>query len=1145
VEGEALLKRGLATLGLVLVTTQVAALGAADATRVPTALVPRQGLTAGGYDHFLGQLAPDGETLYFAGNANRTVEIFVQNLKRGTPKVLFDDSSDVNQPRLSPDGTQLLYISYQRDAGGDACIFTLRSRKRRCLTEPGTAVLHVFWFPDGKSAGVLTRARLDSDHRLVRIRTNGRNGAHELLLEQNMSAPAVSADGRWLAYVPLERAGGRVSLRRASPGILLHRLDKRTAPVELVPALPGTSSFPAFSHDGRHLYFTQYLNDTNFDGNIDGNDNGVLFRVPFDTRAERPVKAESYEQLTSGGTNCQYPTPGRDRLVATCVRAGYLQVYAMPLEGLVPSSWNRAKMEAEIQASRDPWEQLLLLRRMVALERSFERRTQLYQRIVIHHMALREYESAEYYLGLLDRRTASDAHLAGWVEVHRELIGHRREEQRLRHGKLNQEFFDAQRERLERLDKLFVAEDRSTRRLARLAESEIYLVLGDKAASLAMFDAIDIDGETDVSVLQVWAGQAEALLRDLGDRERWMAIHRRLSSHPALDERDRLYHATAFINVLGRGRKPAEELPRLKEARVDTADGSELALMLDLEKALVRVREVGEEASVAEIGRLWSSAPTFERHRAVAMVTIERAAKYDWGLLLQTFGRRWLADVPQDHAERKYAEALYAEVMLERAYVSLKHGRTGDARKLFRQITDDTPSLEAHVGYVEASLSLGVAPQALLEEYRKRFSKADPVESFAEAYIVARGLPHEQDPARHASEIERARALLRPVAEALPRSPEVHHLYAYLAHRHYHRTGDKEAAMAANTRYHLALDLAVHDPRRRANLLTELGLLQAALGNHRIALRYFGDRERLPFLDTQSEIAFRLAKARSLFHAASYADAKAEVALASDLIHGAEGLERFLPVVVDVAALYHYAAGVHGRAAELYAELVGATHNEALAVRMKARLGLAASALATGDVERARATLTEVRALLDSDEPFRAKGKLKKSASHIDRDVYRPLVAGFLAEAARAAGDLGAAAEALEERRELFRARHKKYKREGYLLEIARTSYQLGEIAYRQGNKRKARHDLEEALSHVDRWRAEAEMEIEEVTLAVVRALAELHLYGGVPLAEFQIDVRARLRAAYAHITRYPNPEWADERFLFPAYLTLMDLPAP
>ncbi len=1130
-----MLRRALAA-ALVL---SCAAPAAADAHPVPTALRPRRALTAGGHDHFQGQLAPDGRTLYFAGNPDGTIELFVQNLARGFPRRLVDEAADVAEPRLSPDGQRLLYVSYREDAGGDACWVEVASPARRCLPDDGAEVVHVFWYPDGRSAGVTLRGGADGAHQLCRVPLDG--GERELVLERPMFSPAISPDGRWLAYVPLE-AAARSSSGRASPGLVLHRIDGRAPPRTFVPNLPGVSSFPAFSADGRHFYFTQYLNDTTFDGVIDGRDNGVLFRVPFDPdAAERPAGPNTYEQLTSGRTNCQHPAPRPTRLVATCVRDGYLQVYALPLEGLVPPDWSRERMDAEIAASRDAWEQLLLLQRSLALAGSRQERIARFRQLVLQHVALREYESAEYYLRLLARRAGADDALAGWVAVMREVMGHRRDEQRLRHASLSSEFIAAQRARLQRLDVLMRVPEPSTRRLAQLAEVEIDFVLGDLATALRLFDEVDVSDARDVSVLQAWATVADLLLREL-DRERWLDVHRVLASHPALDERDRLHHASALVRGLVRGRAPADELPLVEAARRQTPDGTLLALVLDVERTLARVDAMGEEAAEAELTALWDRAPSFEQHRELAMITIERAAAHDWGRLLDTFGRRWLDDVPVEHAERRYAEALYAEVMLERAYVALRRGLP--ARALFLEITRRTASLEAHVGYLEASLREGVSAEVLGEEYRARPGAGDPMSRFAEAYIIARGLPEQGDPALHSSEVRRARSLLRPAAEALPRSPEIHHLYAYLAHRQYHRTGEGDAARAAHTRYHLALDLAPDNPRIRANLLIELGLLQASLGNHRIALRHLNERSRLPFVMPESEPSFRLARARSLFHVASYSDAAREMDRAMALLEREPALARYRAVVVDRDALYHYASGQHAEAVALYTELVTLTAGEPRAARLKARMMLGASALAAGQIELARRALEEARALLDAAEPFRASAPHRRADSHLERDHYRPLVAGLLAEVRRADGDGPGAEEALAERRALLRARFALTQREADLLERARASQQLAALAYRRGDLVAARRHVEEGLVDADEWRRRSETELDDVVVALVRAAAELHLYGGVPVRSYAFDLRGRLRDTYAQIARRPhNPRYAHERFLFAAYLTLLELP--
>lgn len=71
------------------------------------------------------------------------------------------------------------------------------------------------------------------------------------------------------------------------------------------------------------MYFAQFSNDTNADSRIDGNDNGVLFRIPA-TRITDANAVILPEQLTTAEQNCNYPAPGRDYLYMTCAFEGTL-----------------------------------------------------------------------------------------------------------------------------------------------------------------------------------------------------------------------------------------------------------------------------------------------------------------------------------------------------------------------------------------------------------------------------------------------------------------------------------------------------------------------------------------------------------------------------------------------------------------------------------------------------------------------------------------------------------------------------------------------------------------------------------------------------------------------------------------------------
>src|SRR5262249_36222054 len=279
--------------------------------------------------------------------------------------------------------------------------------------------------------------------------------------------------------------------------------------------LPGTSGFPAFSVDGKWLYFTQFLNDTNLDGLIDGRDNGVLFRARFSDG-----KLGTPEQLTSARLSCQYPVPAKDRLIATCQEHEALHVYTLPLAGGVPDGWSKQKIDAELSASRDRWEQLLLL--------AHEPRTpQVLQEMVRLHLQLGEYASAGFYAAAL---TGSDP-VAG--EVLRELAAERAEERALSRGLLSATFVRDARARLRRL-----AAVQSP--LSALAQSEIRDTLGDEDAARALLEHVDTSTKIAATLF------ADRLLAVYRGQPRFFELYRPLA------ERD-IEHADLFVRELLRG----------------------------------------------------------------------------------------------------------------------------------------------------------------------------------------------------------------------------------------------------------------------------------------------------------------------------------------------------------------------------------------------------------------------------------------------------------------------------------------------------------------------------------------------------------------------------------------------------------------
>ncbi|HYO66072.1 MAG TPA: hypothetical protein VEU33_08320, partial [Archangium sp.] len=332
-------------------------------------------LTVGMGDQFLGQLAPDGNTLIFVSNRNIATEIYVQDVDQGRERRLFDEGADVTWPRISPNGKHLLYISFRNQASGQLCVRELPGGEgRRCLEE-ATSALQAEWM-DASHIALVSRATatIHGDLRLSRVAVERELSASPLL-ERNLTSPTLSPDGRWLVYVPVERSAQQVGpgfAARASSHLEALRLDRPgAAPIPMELDLPGQTGQPVFALDGRSLYVVQFFTDSNVDGVIDASDRGVLFRVPFAAeRDDAPelAAASSPDQLTSASWSCEYPAPAATSLIATCSRDQSLDVYQLPLDGQVPSHWDVPRLNEELKMAGRRADLLLLYRQRLVRE---------------------------------------------------------------------------------------------------------------------------------------------------------------------------------------------------------------------------------------------------------------------------------------------------------------------------------------------------------------------------------------------------------------------------------------------------------------------------------------------------------------------------------------------------------------------------------------------------------------------------------------------------------------------------------------------------------------------------------------------------------------------------------------------------------
>ena len=1136
---------------LVLLLVPIATQAAQPAART---LLQPQRLTAGDSDEFLGQLSPDAHKIYFVSNRNATTEVFSQDLRMGGATRLFDDGADVSYPRISPNGKLLLYISYRVDSGGDACVRNLETGKTSCNRNPDSSEIQAFWFPDSAHYGCMSRTKFHGDLSLRKHKV-GSTGEGEVLLKRNLSSPAISPQGTWLAAVPVERTSEHVGVSfsmRSLGSLEFKRLDKKSEAQRLRFKLPGLSGFPIFSKDGRFIYFSQYLNDTNFDGVIDGNDNSVLFRAPFNPKSEQPVQGASVEQLTSARWNCQYPSPATDALIMTCKRRGSLDIYRLPLDGAVPASWTDEKLREDLHAARNPWQRLLILSRILNRKNTVEDERRYIRQMTHLHLGLGEYESAVFYAQELSAKAENDDQ-ALWAKAMVELIAHRREEERITQGEFNDAFVRDQRRRFLRLQ-LWASktEDPSTVLLIRTVASEVLDSIGDLAGAEKEMEAAKRQNVRDPVAIHLWVERVGEFYRVLGRIEKVEEALAEAAQHNALDLYERMIMARRFAEHITQHGEPGQRAGRIAAWLKKLPPESELAFVLSVLTQLQKLSTENQEKVREEVFELYRGTKQLPKRQGLVDMTIDAAARKGNPYLLYEFSNSWVSYLKRAHSERPHAEMLYRDVVLERGYLEHKEGDFSDARGFFFGLTLQADILEAHIGFIENRFLEG--KDDVLKAYEKKYRK-DPdkgILHFVRAYIRARNYRKLTEREDRLELITDAIKALSRTARDLPKSPEVHHLLGTMYHFRFLESGNTNAAVDGQAHYLLALDLASANPRYRAPLLQQLGQLQSAVGNHYRAVERFVEREKLPFSTISSELNLKMMKARSQFHSGRAADAVQTTREVQSLVENNSEGAKYLPWVLNRLGFYLYSSASYSEALSVYTlseskgllpQGEGDVHIWNL-IRHRTMKG--ASAMAAEALEIARQEFEEARADLktvdqSSPAPFGTPGRRGSAARHSVKD-QEIILLGLQTQLSRKEGNWKRSIETLKLRRELIAKRYGNLNRPQDLAELAHSSYGLASIAWKTKDFEAVKGHLEKGLAEMDIFNEENATLLHPVTIQLVRGYAALHFYGRIPLESLSMDLPRRLGQLYDELCLRNNPKWDRERFVLGIYRSMLRL---
>lgn len=1102
-------------------------------------------LTVGVGDQFLGQLAPDENTLIFVSNRNIATEIYVQDLEQGRERRLFDEGADVTWPRISPDGKHLLYISFRNQASGQLCVRDLPGAEgRRCLEEE-TSALQAEWI-DASHIALVSRATIQGDLRLSRV-TVERALSVSPLLERNLTSPTLSPDGRWLVYVPVERSVPQVGpgfAARASPHLEALRLDRPdAAPIPLALELPGQTGQPAFARDGRSLYVVQFFTDSNADGVIDASDRGVLFRVPFASeREDAPglAAASSPDQLTSESWSCEYPAPAATSLIATCSRDRSLDVYQLPLDGQVPSNWDVPRLKEELTMVGKRADQLLLYHQRLQREARPKPRRLLMMRLSQLHLAFEDFDAAEFYARRM--RLVSDPATAGLAEPLLLLIDHRRAMKERERGRMVDEPSGAEGQRMAALDPA-AAPSPPSAVFQHVVRSELADAAGDLTLARQEMEAAQVTDTTTRAVLEAWFERADALYRELDDREALVEAGRRLSMNKAFQDDDQLDFASAAVRALYRGRPYGEADAAMAQALASAPAGSAYAFALELGRLVNALHDERPPRAVRDaLIAFYHQQKDPIRRRALVQDAVERAAGLGADGVLEALALAYVDDAPPGTEERRRAERLFRRAIMGRAYRRLGNQRLDQARADFDLVTQRTGSLESAIESMSLRLRAGVSPEVVEKEVTTTSARmAKPLAHFVKAYLTARQLPKLEDDRAHAQAVAAAVKELRASWQELKNQRAVHALYGAIQHEDFLRGHDPAAAERANRHYMIALDLVRNNVRYRARILGALGLLHTQVGNFHIALGYLEQRDKLPYVDNAAGLAVSLSRARALMHVGREEEAAQAADKALAMVDATPKLaNRFVTLALDRAALYNLAAGRFERALALYdRELptveAGPGDEEGLRNRLVVRLARCAAELGAGQPQRAVEDLDRVERDLATPAVQATLRQAHATPQHVQRS-YRIIAAGLRANAEIRLGHLDAAGHILEQRRALFLEQFAETDRDEDLRAVTLAEMRLAENAVDRQDTARAARWLGKALEHADTLRERTHAPVDAGQMDVLWFAAQLHADGNT---QVPFDVPKRLGQAQRSLIDQRDPSWRAYLAWFEIYLAL------
>ncbi|HOE20669.1 MAG TPA: tetratricopeptide repeat protein, partial [Spirochaetota bacterium] len=287
-----------------------------------------------------GTITADGKYFIYASNRERNnFDIYLRPLNDITTFRLTVHPAKDFAPDVSPDGKWCVFVSTRDDPHGDILLMKLNI------------------------ATIVSQRELESEQPSKNL-TTIKDATTGAIVPIRDASPCFSPDGKWIAFSSeregeesifiMDRDGNNVRkitggmqprfsndgnailfTKQDGKGTNLYRVTVATGAIEKLTNNSSLQLSPCYGKTDDDIYFTRIEHDTNGDGMINANDNGMLYYYNAKTGEEYPLTL-----IDESSTAPRWVSYAGGVIVYSVVEGEYINMAMIPHTGIIPKQKN-------------------------------------------------------------------------------------------------------------------------------------------------------------------------------------------------------------------------------------------------------------------------------------------------------------------------------------------------------------------------------------------------------------------------------------------------------------------------------------------------------------------------------------------------------------------------------------------------------------------------------------------------------------------------------------------------------------------------------------------------------------------------------------------------------------------------------------